>query len=166
MAVHARQRPRAATRCGTSSWSTDLTAPPAFPVNGRGSSHRGDGAVIPSALRARAVPSPPASTRTGVSPLGCPRARVRRSVRPLLRVSVSVSVSTAPTAERTNIESRVLLRNLGEPGRNRPCSGEAEGRSRLADEFRASRFEPWREVVSPEGIEPSTNRLRVCCSAS
>jgi hypothetical protein len=22
------------------------------------------------------------------------------------------------------------------------------------------------EVVSPEGIEPSTNRLRVCCSAS
>ena len=38
---------------------------------------------------------------------------------------------------------------------------------RVADDFRANQLEAeGRELVSPEGIEPSTNRLRVCCSAS
>ena len=29
----------------------------------------------------------------------------------------------------------------GEPGRNRPRQGEAEGRSRVADDFRVNQFE-------------------------
>ncbi len=54
----------------------------------------------------------------------------------------------------------------GEPGRNRQREGEAAGRRRVADDFRAKPFRVERGMVSPEGIEPSTNRLRVCCSAS
>jgi hypothetical protein len=45
-------------------------------------------------------------------------------------------------------------------------NGEAEGRSHQADDFRGEPDRAKREMVSPEGIEPSTNRLRVCCSAN
>jgi hypothetical protein len=43
---------------------------------------------------------------------------------------------------------------------------EPEGRSGQADDFRGEPDRAKRELVSPEGIEPSTNRLRVCCSAN
>ena len=45
--------------------------------------------------------------------------RQGREAQSFRSVSVSDSVSTSLTAERTDTESHVLLRNCGEPGRNR-----------------------------------------------
>jgi hypothetical protein len=44
--------------------------------------------------------------------------------------------------------------------------GEPKGDADLAGEFVVKPLRVKREVVSREGIEPSTRRLRVCCSAN
>ena len=49
----------------------------------------------------------------------------------------------------------------GEPGRNRTRSQRAERRGGVTDDFREMLLRPKGGVVSPEGIEPSTYRLRV-----
>jgi hypothetical protein len=54
----------------------------------------------------------------------------------------------------------------GEPGRNRACWARPQAEAHLPEAHPAKTDRAQRDLVSREGIEPSTRRLRVCCSAN
>src|SRR5262249_33702160 len=54
----------------------------------------------------------------------------------------------------------------GEPGGNRACWASPQGDAQLPEAHTANPDRAKRDLVSRVGIEPTTRRLRVCCSAN